>query len=236
MFDRYTPPFTIETENISISVEEENGNLVYRRDLNGDRIEKIILHKYGEFLINPIEPVNIPRALSSFLLIDFRRPAMVAPDDRQTIHLKFPVEIGIFVSGRESDHELIDIFTLTGSKFTLYGNPTRGLICKYWQSDVHSSYTHPDILHEGDLELEIINDTNNWMELTQAVFNAYGMKMYYGSDRLSMKAQMRIISKSLAEIDFMTFPLAPGFLRSMELYTSRKILLSSTKSIMEFGL
>ncbi|MDW7733088.1 MAG: DUF432 domain-containing protein [Methanolobus sp.] len=236
MFDKYTPPFTIETEDIKISVEKENGNLIYRRSLYGDEIEKILLHKDGEFLINPIEPVNIPKALSSFLLIEFQRSVMIAPYDKQKIHLKFPVEIGVFVSRKEGDHELIDVLSLAFSKFTLYGNPTRGLICKYWESDVHSSYTHPDILHEGDLELEIVNETGNWIELNKAVFNAYGMKIYYGSDRLSMKAQMKVINKSLAETDFMTYSLTPGLYRSVELYTSRKILLNGSKCIMEYGL
>ncbi|TGC11537.1 DUF432 domain-containing protein [Methanolobus halotolerans] len=237
MFNKYTPPFTIEKEDITISVEKENGNLVYKRVLNGDdTVEKILLHNGCEFLINPIEPVNIPKALSSFLLIEFQRPVMIAPYEKQTVHLKFPVEIGIFVSRKRGEHELIDILTLAPSKFTLYGDPNRGVICKYWESEVHSSYPHPDILREGDLELEIINDTNNWMELTRAVFNAYGMKIYYGSDRISMRAQMKIINKSLAETEFQTYALSPGFHRSVELYTSRKILLNSTKSIMEFGL
>lgn len=236
MFDKYTPPFTVETEDIKISVEKENGNLIYRRSLYGDEIEKILLHKDGEFLINPIEPVNIPKALSSFLLIDFRCSVMIAPYDKQKIYLKFPVEIGIFISRKEGDYELIDIVTRTASKFTLYGNPNRGLICKYWKSEVHSSDPHPDKLYEGSLELEIVNDTSSWMELTKAVFNAYGMKIYYGSERISMKAQMKIVNKSLAETDFHSYPLVPGFYRSVELYTSRKILLNGTKSVMEFGL
>jgi hypothetical protein len=235
MFDKYTPPFTVETEGTTISVEEEKGNLIYRRSSEDDTIEKILLQK-GEFLINPIEPVNVPKTLSSFLLIEFQRSVMIAPYDRQTIHLKFPIEIGIFISRKEGEYELIDIVTFNENKYTLYGNPNRGLICKHWESQVYPSYPRPDILYEGDLELVISNETGNWMEISQAVFNAYGMKIYYGSDRISMKAQMKIINKNLAEIDFTTYPLSPGFHRSVELYTSRKILLNGTKSVMEFGL
>ncbi|WP_406657791.1 DUF432 domain-containing protein [Methanolobus sp. ZRKC2] len=236
MFSKYSPPFKIETENVTISVEKENGNLVYKRVLNGDATEKILLHNDSEFLINPIEPVNIPKKISSFLLIDLKRPVMIAPNDKQKVHLKFPVEIGVFVSRKEGEYKPIDVLTLSSSKFTLYGNPSHGMICKYWESDVYSSYPHPDILYEGNIELDIVNDTNRWIEVTKAVFNAYGMKIYYGSDRISMRAVMKIISKSLAETDFLTYPVTPGLSRSMELFTSRKIRLNGTKSIMEFGL
>lgn len=236
MFNKYSPPFKIETENIKISVEKENGNLVYRRILNSESTEKILLHKGGEFLINPVEPVNIPKMLSPYLLIEFKRPVMVAPNDKQKIYLKFPLETGVFVSRREREYEPIDILTLSPSKFTLYGNSSQGMICKYWESDVYSSYPNPDILYEGDMELDIVNDTNRWIEVTQAVFNAYGMKIYYGPDRISMKAVMKIISKSLAETDILTYPSKSTLNRSVELYTARKLLLNGSKSIMEFGL
>jgi hypothetical protein len=62
------------------------------------------------------------------------------------------------------------------------------------------------------------------------------MKIYYGDKRLGVKASMRIINKLLAETDFSTYPTTSRFKRSMELYTSRKLIINGTKGIMEFGL
>jgi hypothetical protein len=62
------------------------------------------------------------------------------------------------------------------------------------------------------------------------------MKLYYGDKRLGMKASMKIINKLLAETDFSTQPTTSRFKRSMELYTARKLAMTSTKGIMEFGI
>jgi len=236
MFDKYTPPFTINYKGHEISVEKEQGNLIYRRTCEYETIEKILLEADGDFLINPIEPVNLPKPITSFLLIDFERPVMISPGSKQKIYLTFPVEMGIFISGKKGEHELIDILTLNRSKYTLYGDPNRGMICRYWKSEIFTSYPNLDTRYEGDIELDIINDTNHWMEVKKSVFNAFGMKIYYGTDRTSMRAFMRIINRHLAETGFMTYTTTPELRRSMEVYTARKIMLSSIKGIMEHGI
>lgn len=146
------------------------------------------------------------------------------------------MEIGVFISDKAGNHEVIDTFTYSKIKFTLYGSHNQGLICRYWESDVFTELPQTDILYEGYIELDIINDSSHMMEVTKAVFNAYGMKIYYGDKRLGMKASMRIINKLLAETDFSTYPTTSRFKRSMELYTSRKFMPIGTKGIMEFGL
>lgn len=237
MFDTYHPPFTIEVEDTVITVEKQENNLIYRRVSKGEEeTELVLLNNDGDILINPIEPVNLPKKLTSFLLIDFKRPALIRPGDRKKIYLTFPVEIGIFVSDKAGNYEVIDICTFSRVKFTLYGSHNHGLICRHWESDVFTEIPETNVLHEGYIELEIINDSNHLMEVTKAVFNAYGMKIYYGKKRIVMNASMRIINKLLAETDFSTNPTTSRFKRSMELYTSRKLMISGTKGIMEFGL
>ena len=236
MFDIYTPPFTIEYKGHRISVEKEQGNLIYTRDSEYGSIEKVLLDANNGFLINPIEPVNLPKQITSFLLVDFERPILVGPGSKQKIYLTFPVEIGIFIISKNGDHDLIDMFTLNMSKYTLYGTPNRGMICRYWKSEVFSSYPNLDTRYEGDIELDIINDTNHWIEVTRAVFNAFGMKIYYGADRISMRAYMRVINRKLAETGFMTYTVTAELRRSVELYTARRLMLSGIKGIMEHGL
>jgi Uncharacterized conserved protein len=240
MYEIYHPPFTTEItyfEDTVITVEKQGSDLVYKRTFRGtEEAELVLLNNDGNILINPIEPVNLPRKLTSFLLVEFKRPALIRPGDRKKIYLTFPVEIGVFITDKAGNHEVIDIFTFSRVKFTLYGSHNNGLICRHWVSDVYSTEPHTDLLHEGYIELEIINDSSHMMEVTQAVFNAYGMKIYYGDKRLGMKASMRIINKLLAETDFSTYPTTSRFKRSMELYTSRKLIINGTKGIMEFGI
>ncbi|MDY0385740.1 MAG: DUF432 domain-containing protein [Methanolobus sp.] len=238
MFNIYNPPFTVELEDTVITVEKQGGNLIYRRMSEGEEeTELVLLNNDGNILINPIEPVNLPKKHNtSFLLIDFKHPVLIRPGDRKKIYLSFPVEIGVFVSDKAGNHEVIDIFTFSRVKFTLYGSHDRGLICRYWESDIFTDIPKTNILKEGYIELEIINDSNHLMEVTKVVFNAYGMKIYHGNKRIVMNASMRIINKLLAETDFSTNPTTSRFRRSMELYTSRKLIISGTKGIMEFGL
>lgn len=240
MFEIYHPPFTTELtdqEDTVITVEKQGSNLVYTRTFQGEKeVELVLLNNEGDIFINPIEPVNLPQNITSFLLVDFKRPVLIGSGDRKKIYLTFPVEIGVFINDKGGNPEVIDTFTCSRVKFTLYGSHNQGLICRYWESDVYFEEPDTDILYEGYIELEIINDSNYMMEITQAVFNAYGMKIYYGDKRVGMKASMRIINKLLAETDFSTYPTTSRFKRSMELYTARKLTITGTKGIMEFGL
>ncbi|MBP1910633.1 DUF432 domain-containing protein [Methanolobus bombayensis] len=237
MFEIYHPPFTTEVEGTEIIVEKQEDDLIYKRMFEGnEEKEFLLLNSYKDILINPIEPVNLPEKITSFLLIDFKKPAIIRPGDRRKIYLKFPVEIGVFVADKNENYEVIDTFTFTRIKYTLYGSHTNGIVCRQWESDVFTEEPETDILYEGFIELDIFNDSNHHMEITKALFNAYGMKLYYGDKRLGMKASMKIINKLLAETDFSRYPTTSRFKRSIELYTARKLAITSTKGIMEFGI
>ena len=43
MYGYYKPPFSVEQEGISISVENDGEHWIYRRTLGTDKVEKIIL-------------------------------------------------------------------------------------------------------------------------------------------------------------------------------------------------
>ncbi|WMW25464.1 DUF432 domain-containing protein [Methanolobus sediminis] len=237
MFEIYHPPFTTEAEDTEIIVEKQGDDLIYKRLFRGDEErELVLLNNDGDIIINPIEPVNLPESITAFLMVDFKRSAMIRPGDKKKIYLKFPVEIGVFVTDKSrKNYEVIDVFTLNKIKYTLYGSHTQGMICRHWESDIYTEEPDTDNLYEGFIELEISNESNHQMEITKAIFNAYGMKLYFGDKRLGMKASMRIINKLLAETDFSTYPTTSRFKRSMELYTARKLAITSTKGIMEFG-
>ncbi len=88
------------------------------------------------------------------------------------------------------------------------------------------------------MELNLTNTTARWVEVTKAVLAAYGMKIYYSDDMVAMRADMRIVSKKVAEINFVNSPLEKGMKRSLELYTSRlrQIPVIATKFLMDEGI
>ena len=79
MYRIHDTPFRLEREGMTISVEERDKVHVYRRDCPGGKAEKILLTTGGQVLLNPVEPLNIPKALSPYLLIQFEKPLLMPP-------------------------------------------------------------------------------------------------------------------------------------------------------------
>jgi hypothetical protein len=235
MFGLHDVPLRIVQEEISISVEREEGGLLYRRECMDEEVENFLLSSNGKILINPVEPLNKPKELTPFLLIEFERSVFVEPAAKRKMFITFPAEIGVFVHGKK-DFQILDIFTLAKQKFTLYGDVRSGVICRYWKSVVYSTIPDAKPIHEGVMELNMTNTTAKWVEVEKAVFNAYGMKIYYSDDMVSMRANMKIMSEGIAETDFINSPLDKGMKKSLEIYAARKIPVITTKFVMEEGI
>lgn len=235
MYGHYNVPLRIEKEGISLSVEKEGEVLAYRRECLGEKVEKVLLAGNGKILLSPVEPLSKPKEITPYLLIEFGRALVVEPKATRKVFIKFPVEIGVFISGNE-DFEILDILSLIKQKFTLYGDPKSGVICKHWGSEVHSSIPSVNPIHEGVIELNVTNTSVKWIEVTKAVFNAYGMKIYYGDEMVSMKSNMKIVSEVIAETDFDDSPLEEEMKKSLELYTTRRLPIIVTKFVMEEGI
>jgi len=235
MFDQYDIPIRIEQEGITVSVQKEGENILYMRECLGESTEKILVAGSGKLLLNPVEPVNKPTTLPSHLLIEFANTLQVEPKGTMNIFLTFPVEIAVFMPSNE-EFEVIDAFTLARQKFTLYGDPINGVICKYWKSRIYTAAPSLNRIQEGLIELAVTNTTTGWIEVTKTVFNAYGMKIYYDDERVSMKANMKLKGGGSAETECMDEPIVAGMTKSLEIYTARKLSITKKKFIMEFGL
>ena len=235
MYGYHNVPLKIEHDGISISVDRDGEGMLYRRKCRGEEIEKVLLLDKGQILINPVEPQQKPKTLTPYFLIEFEKAVVVEPKAKKRLYLKFPIEVGVFVSGQD-DFNVLDIFTVQNQKFTLYGEVREGVICEHWKSPVYQSVPSIDPLREGVLELFINNPTYRWVEVTQVVMNAYGMKIYYSPTMVSMRATMKINTPVVAEVEFSDSPLYKGMTKAIELYTARKIKIASTKFVMEWGL
>ncbi len=225
----------IAVDGLTLSIGKNKEGLFYKRKLMEDEVEKILLSTGGKIIINPVEPMNIPKQITHYFQVQFEKPVMVGPKKSNSIFLTFPIEIGVFISENRRS-KLIDVFSFVKNKYTLYGDPKSGMICRYWKSRVYPKLPKLDPIHEGVLKLTIKNMTNRWMELTNAVFYGYGMEIYYSQDLVSMVTTMKIKNKQLAETDVIDSPLKKGMTRSLETLPLKLMPLPEKKVFMEGGL
>ncbi|WP_332450083.1 DUF432 domain-containing protein [Methanoculleus sp.] len=233
MFGRYNCTFHREEGDILVETEQNGGLLTYRRRCEGETFERLLVSKTGEFVINPVEPINLPSAITNFLLVEFS-PMVIEPGGSQTVYLTFPVEIGVFLEAPK-DIEVLDVFGLGTQKYTLYGPPTSGLIARWYRSAVSTEIPTVECFREGVMELSINNLSHEWVEISRVVFDSTDMKIYYG-DFVATAATMKILSPILAETDFIDAPLQPDMVKSVELHAARKIPGLNRGYLMEWGL
>lgn len=232
MFGRYRDTFHQESGDIMVETGSVDGLLTYRRRCEGQTFERILVSKTGEIVINPVEPGSLPKDITDLLMMEFP-PMMIEPGATQTVYLKFPVEIGVFIESAR-DIEVLDIFGLGNQKYTLYGPPADGVIALYCRSAIYPDIPPVEFYREGVMELSIQNLSLEWMEVSCAVFNSVDMKIYYG-DFVATSATMRVLSRTLAETDFVDAPLRPGMEKAVELNKARKIPVLNRGHLMEWG-
>lgn len=232
MFGRYKGIFHREDGDILVETERNAGLLTYRRRCEGQTFERLLASKAGEIIINPVEPVNLPKEITNYLQIEFS-PMLIEPGVTQTIYLKFPVEVGVFLEAPKNI-EVLDVFGFGTQKYTLYGPPTSGVIARWYRSAVYAEIPPVECFCEGVMELSIHNASREWVEVSRAVFESTDMKIYYG-DFVATTAAMKILTRTLAETDFIDAPLQPDMIKSIELYTARKIPVINRGYLMEWG-
>ncbi|WP_440949059.1 DUF432 domain-containing protein [Methanosphaerula subterraneus] len=220
VYGTYGYEATIGTGQINLFVTQRSGMVEYSRDCAGSTVKKHVASESGRIIVNPIEPVNLPEEVTRFLEIQFD-PLLLEPSSRQTVYLTFPIEIGVFIAA-QGDVHLLDIFSLNQPRYSLYGLPDWGYITRWHRSALHHEIPATDPLREGVLALEIKNDASTWVEVSRAVFDSVGMKIYYNTF-VSMWAEMRVINSTVAETNFFDRPLVHGMTRSLEHYTILKI-------------
>ncbi|MDZ7392040.1 MAG: DUF432 domain-containing protein [candidate division KSB1 bacterium] len=235
LYGRFPLPVELQSDSVRVAAMPEGEVVHYRREAPCGVVEKTVVTSGGRLIVNPVEPVNLPQSISTTLLLHFVRPVVVEPKGRVVLFLTFPIEVGVFIA-RQQAVEMLDVFCLLPSKFTLYGPQGGGRVCKYWRSKV--SFVPPTVkpLEEGVLALTVTNATPRWVEVNRAVFHAHGMKLFFGSALVAMQAEMRITAADMAETQFVDRPLHEGMKKSLEVYRARKLSTAMTRFMMEYGL
>ncbi|MCS7121508.1 MAG: DUF432 domain-containing protein [Archaeoglobaceae archaeon] len=231
MFGEYKiEEFEIGYEDFYAEIKKQKNLYVYVRSFRNEKVEKLIASKDVKVLVNPVEPVNLPKPITNYLLIEFEKPISIEPREFSTLYVTFPIEVAVLLVSR--DIKILDIFSFVKQKFTLYGDSTNGIICKYWTSKIFEDLPELDWLKEGLIELKIYNESEEWQEMKKAVFNVYDMKIYY-DEKVVSSAYVRILSSKVAETGFNEISYGK---KSIELYTAKKIPIIKKKFFMEWGL
>lgn len=258
MYGKHALPYDITTDEMHISLASDGQSLRYERTYLAGHFEKLTVTDFdertmthtkyyedkthsaillggSEVIIHPIEPLNKPVPIADHLEIACNNHVFIMPKSTERIFLTFPIEIGVFVPYRKRE-KLIDVITFARQKYTLYGPLNLGVVCRYWESDVHRNVPAVDPYVEGVIELALRNDTNEIQEITKVVFSAVGMKIFFDSSLVAMRGTMKILSKSIAETQLREDPLRRGMQKAIEYYQGKNIPMVSNKMVMEWGL
>jgi uncharacterized protein len=232
VFGKYDLSTTFKEQDVEIVVEGRGKRKHYYRRAGKEEVEKLIYADGGNLVVCPVEPVNIPdMTISEHLLIEFGKPFVIEPGTKDTFYAKFPVEVGVFLVDRR-DMEEIDIFTKTKPKYTLYGPPERGVICKWWRSDMYSEKPEVDKLYEGIIRIDVVNVYSEWTEIEKIVFRALDMKIFY-DDYAYMHSYLRILKKAMGETTFNSRK-PKNMQESIDIYIAKGIKKLEKKFVMEW--
>ncbi len=233
VFGRYPLDYSHAAQDIKIRLSDAGSLLKYERDCRGSREERYLGRSFSAIHIYPVEPVNLPEPLTRYLEIAFP-PLVLPPGAEQTVYVKFPVEIGVFLEsgGKQSP---LDVFSLVPVKFSLYGLPSSGVITRWFKSDLFPIIPTVDLYREGVMALTLKNCRTENAKVSRAVFDSSSMCLYYGS-RVAMTATLEVFSEYLARTTFADAapPDCPN--RAIDLYRASSFALTGTKGyFMEAG-
>jgi len=227
--------FSYRHDRLVLEIDLTGPRPHYYRESNGSRAEKLLVPNPGmSVVISPAGPVRHPKEIAQHLEIRF--PALVlAPGTSKQIFLKFPIEIAVFIQSG-SDTSLLDSFSCTNSKFSLYGTPVKGIITRYCESGIFDEVPNTDPVSEAVMALTINNAAQTSVEVSRAIFRCQSMKLFYG-ETVGTTAAMQIISAALATTNFESTAPEGCPERAVDLSTGGTLtLITEQRFYMEWGL
>ena len=121
-------------DNIITLCDLSDGKFSYTRNSQNETIKKIIQlnPNIHQIELVPVLPVHIPTYKTDFFFIRFEEPLFIAENSIMETLIYFPVEIGLFIVAQNKSSGF-DFFSCdsSNSRFSLYGTPEDGNLCKY---------------------------------------------------------------------------------------------------------
>lgn len=167
----------------------------YERYENNElKLTKIIVSDLLRLGIYPITPQNVPSKYAEYMMIVFD-PIVLENNSSLICYLTMPIEIGITVS-----NSIIDVLSLNTTKYSLYGTPERGIICRYYKSKVYTDLQtlYPLPLREAIVSCKLKNYSGSTKSISKIVFPIEGIDLYYNDiyayfDMLDITIESKII-------------------------------------------
>jgi len=221
VYGTYRADFIFERQGVLLQIRKTTAGLAYERRENGSSARRVLPSSVKEIVIHPVEPVNLPKEITKYLEVQFDT-VLIGPGERRTIYLTYPLEIGVFAASDEGNH-VIDNFSFRSPKFSLYGPADAGVVCRWYRSRVYAEPPPTDSVADGVIELHLKNNCQAWVEVSDAIFEANGMVMYFDGSQVAMIAEMAVVSRIVAETRFVDRPLREGMTQAIELHKARGI-------------
>ncbi|MFB5599753.1 MAG: DUF432 domain-containing protein [Nitrososphaeraceae archaeon] len=138
--DREQQGTKIDFDNYTLYFKRHEHSLLYEKRIESNVLKRILLKPYeirsDEIGIFPILNRNIGTLYLNYILIKFKTEVIVPKNANIIIYATIPIDIGIF-SYQKHDETLIDNICLNKIKFTLYGKPEKGIICRYKEAEIN---------------------------------------------------------------------------------------------------
>lgn len=220
MFGEIELPFKHVSERNMVTLKRFSGGVIYKRVSDEEEIKKRVHSSKATVSLEPVEPFNCPKMVTSHLLIELTRALVLPPKQSKSIYVKFPVEIGVLVK-RSGKTKVIDVYTDNPPKYALYGDIREGSVCRYYGSDQYLKRPKAEPGTEGVINVQVKNATGTWKEISRIVFPGIAMKIYHSEKLVSAKARTRIIDDEKAETRFIDSPVNKGQRRSFKMLTAK---------------
>ncbi|HJJ46901.1 MAG TPA: DUF432 domain-containing protein [Methanocorpusculum sp.] len=221
-YGKYNYAHTISFKGLSISFENNEGVRHFRREIADSIFTANVATTKDGYYLEPVEPMNIPAHVTDFLQIKFE-DIVVEPETTTTIYLTMPLGIGIFLEAENGEMNLLDMVGFNKPKFSLYGQPKRGVITRVHTSKVYTKPPAPRNYKEAILHLDIDNKTEKWVKIGRVIMYMKGLELYYDSTVVASCAEMIVTSPDKAYVNCLDSSLFDGLTKCAGIFKHGKI-------------
>lgn len=203
-------------------IEYDGARGRYRR-MSRDGSIAVSLDLQGEHSIvaEPVHSLYIPGFNTKYILVELVDRIVVPPNYSVGFFIKTPVDLGVFMVGRDF-YKLIDVAPLLNYyKYTLYGPLTSleevsGILCRHWRSRSYNGRTN---IEPGEclVEAEVVNELGDSIIVSKILVDASYMPLYYEINTFNCyagKIRMVVKSRGIGEIMYPRIQPPQGYLKA----------------------
>lgn len=177
---------TVIFGNNKIIVGSTGSAFTYKR-YNGDKLESessIVTDSAETHLgIFPNPPIKTPREVAKNVCIRFKAPVIVDHRSVAVLYSKIPIEIGVYRQHKDEEL-LIDVFSLAPPRYTLYGSPESGVVCRYIEAEAVTEESALEVkkYEEAKVRIRVTNDINNVIKLSRIIIPMQDVVLEHRND------------------------------------------------------